>query len=107
MWMKNYLKLGMALLFFSSSLLLAADQPAAENPAPVGQLTDASAVFAVINTNDAGAGSLRQAILQANATMGTDQIVFNIPGVGPHTIMPLSPLPALSFEKKKSRYEPQ
>lgn len=96
MWMKNYLKLGMALLFFSSSLLLAADQPAAENPAPVGQLTDASAVFAVINTNDAGAGSLRQAILQANATMGTDQIVFNIPGVGPHTIMPLSPLPALT-----------
>ncbi|MEP0828707.1 MAG: hypothetical protein HRF51_09310, partial [bacterium] len=96
MRIRNYLKLGTVLLLFTSPLLVAADRPAAENPAPVGQLTDASAVFAVINTNDAGAGSLRQAILQANATMGTDQIVFNIPGPGPHTIMPLSPLPALT-----------
>ena len=32
--------------------------------------------FVVVNTNDAGAGSLRQAILNANALPGTDTITF-------------------------------
>lgn len=36
------------------------------------------ATFTVTNTNDSGAGSLRQAILDANATPGLDSIVFNI-----------------------------
>jgi hypothetical protein len=35
-----------------------------------------AAVFTVTNTNDAGAGSLRAAVLTANATGGLDQIVF-------------------------------
>ena len=52
--------------------------------------------FVVINTNDAGAGSLRQALLDANATAGIDSINFNIPGTGPFTITPLSPLPTLT-----------
>ncbi len=39
------------------------------------------ATFTVTNTNDAGAGSLRQAILDANALGGADTISFNI-GVG-------------------------
>ncbi|HEX8187619.1 MAG TPA: carboxypeptidase regulatory-like domain-containing protein [Pyrinomonadaceae bacterium] len=52
--------------------------------------------FAVTNTNDAGAGSLRQAILDANANQGPDDITFNIPGAGLHTIKPLSPLPAIT-----------
>src|SRR5687768_18517027 len=47
-------------------------------------------LFSVTNTLDAGAGSLRQAILDANATTndadGPDIIQFNIPGAGPHTI---------------------
>lgn len=49
----------------------------------------------VINTNDAGAGSLRQAILDANANLGPDTINFDIPGVGPHVIAPVSALPTI------------
>ena len=43
------------------------------------------ATFTVLNTNDAGPGSLRQAILDANATPGLDAINFNI-GAGVQTI---------------------
>jgi hypothetical protein len=52
----------------------------------------------VVNTLDSGPGTLRQAILDANATAnvgGPDVIRFAIPGAGPHTIQPLSPLPAI------------
>ena len=45
-----------------------------------------AAVFTVTNTNDSGAGSLRQAIIDANAAAGLDTIAFNIPGAGVHTI---------------------
>ncbi len=51
--------------------------------------------FSVINTNDSGAGSLRQAILDANDTVaspGPDTIIFDIPGAGVHTITPQSDL---------------
>jgi hemoglobin-like flavoprotein len=47
----------------------------------------------VTNTNDNGPGSLRQAILVANAIAGTDTISFNIQPSGTHTISPLSSLP--------------
>ena len=53
-------------------------------------------IFTVTNTDDAGPGSLRQAILDANAHPGTDTIAFNIPGSGVHTIQPSSALPALT-----------
>ncbi|HEX5735746.1 MAG TPA: BACON domain-containing carbohydrate-binding protein [Blastocatellia bacterium] len=56
----------------------------------------AAATFTVTNTGDSGAGSLRQAILNANSSAGPDQIVFNIPGPGPHTISPASALPTIS-----------
>ncbi|MEO8497833.1 MAG: DUF4347 domain-containing protein, partial [Planctomycetota bacterium] len=36
------------------------------------------ATFTVTNTNDSGAGSLRQAIINANGLAGTDTITFNI-----------------------------
>ncbi|HEY1434985.1 MAG TPA: right-handed parallel beta-helix repeat-containing protein, partial [Thermoanaerobaculia bacterium] len=49
-----------------------------------------AATFTVTNTNDAGPGSLRQAITDANANLGPDTIVFNIPGPGVHTITPTS-----------------
>src|SRR5262245_62576187 len=50
----------------------------------------------VNNTNDIGVGSLRAAIIGANATRGTNAIVFAIPGPGPHTIRPLTRLPDLA-----------
>lgn len=53
----------------------------------------AAATFTVINTDDSGAGSLRQAILDANANLGQDTITFNIPGPGVHTIIPTTALP--------------
>jgi hypothetical protein len=56
----------------------------------------AASVFTVTNTNDAGSGSLRQAILDANANPGFDVINFNIPGSGVKTILPLSPLPTIT-----------
>ncbi len=55
-----------------------------------------AATFLVSNTNDSGPGSLRQAILDANARSGTDFIKFNIPGSGVHTIRPLTPLPVIT-----------
>jgi hypothetical protein len=55
-----------------------------------------AATFTVVNTNDSGAGSLRQAILDANANPGADTIDFNIPGAGVHVIAPATVLPALT-----------
>ncbi len=52
-----------------------------------------AATFTVTNTNDWGVGSLRQAILDANAAAGTDNITFAIPGAGVQTITLVTPLP--------------
>ncbi len=52
--------------------------------------------FTVINTNDGGPGSLRDAIDTANGTTGADTIDFNIPGAGAHTIQPASALPTIT-----------
>ena len=52
--------------------------------------------FTVTTTADSGPGSLRQAILDANANPATDIISFAIPGTGVHTIAPLSPLPTIA-----------
>ncbi len=54
------------------------------------------APLTVTNTNDAGAGSLRQAIIDANATPGTDSVVFNIGTGGVQSINLLTPLPAIT-----------
>jgi titin len=51
-----------------------------------------SAIFTVTTTNDSGPGSLRQAILDANAAPGLDTIAFSIAGAAPHTIVLLSAL---------------
>ncbi|HEX8183990.1 MAG TPA: NosD domain-containing protein, partial [Blastocatellia bacterium] len=56
----------------------------------------AALTFTVTNTNDSGPGSLRQAIIDANANPGADSITFNIPGAGPHTIAPTSALPTIT-----------
>ena len=54
-----------------------------------------AATFTVTNTGDSGAGSLRQAIVDANALAGTDLIDFSI-GTGVQTISPLSALPTIT-----------
>ena len=46
--------------------------------------------YTVTSTADSGAGTLRQAILDANANPGADTIAFNIVGSGVHTIAPAS-----------------
>lgn len=51
-----------------------------------------AATFIVSNTSDSGAGSLRQAILDANSTAGADTITFSVAG----TISPASPLPTIT-----------
>ncbi len=53
---------------------------------PLAASSLAAATFTVSNTNDSGAGSLRQAILDANANPGDDTIAFNITGSGVQTI---------------------
>ncbi len=50
----------------------------------------------VSNTNASGAGSLQQALLDANATNGLDTIVFQIPGTGVRTISPTNALPTIT-----------
>ena len=66
--------------------------------------TSRAATFTVTNTNNSGVGSLRQAILDANATTGADTINFNIPATDPNcdstthvcTITPSTVLPDLA-----------
>ncbi|HYG79341.1 MAG TPA: right-handed parallel beta-helix repeat-containing protein [Pyrinomonadaceae bacterium] len=50
----------------------------------------------VLNRNDGGAGSYRQALLDANARPGKDLIVFKIPGTGVRIINVASQLPTLT-----------
>lgn len=64
--------------------------------APTLIMTSPAATFTVTNTNDSNAGSLRQAILDANSSPGADLISFSIPGSGTQTISPLSALPNVS-----------
>jgi hypothetical protein len=52
--------------------------------------------FVVTNVNNHGAGSLREAILNANATAGKDTITFNIPGAGVKVIALLVSLPEIT-----------
>jgi hypothetical protein len=52
--------------------------------------------FAVINTNDSGEGSLRQAILDANAHPAPNTIIFDIRPGGVQTIRPMSALPTIT-----------
>src|SRR5689334_16366933 len=62
------------------ALVVALLAAAALTPAAVG------AVFPVTTTADSGAGSLRQAVMDANGFAGSDVITFSIPGSGVHTI---------------------
>jgi hypothetical protein len=50
--------------------------------------------FVVTNTNDDGFGSLRNAIILANANLGPDEIEFALPPMS--VIQPLTPLPTIT-----------
>jgi hypothetical protein len=52
----------------------------------------AATTFTVTNVNDSGAGSLRQAIIDANNGSGAAVIAFAIPGTGPFKISPSTDL---------------
>ena len=54
------------------------------------------ASFFVLNVNDSGIGSLRQAIIDSNATPGANDIGFALSGSAPFTIAPTSALPAIT-----------
>jgi hypothetical protein len=63
--------------------------------APALLLTSPRATFTVTTTGDGGPGSLRQAILDANASPGPDEIRFAV-GAGPQTIALATPLPEIT-----------
>ncbi len=54
------------------------------------------AQFPVTNTNNNGAGSLTDAINQANANPGPDTVTFSLPEGGSMTIAPTIPFPAIT-----------
>lgn len=75
----------------------ATDQRGAPRTGPQADIGAVQLVdFLVTTTADSGPGSLRQAILDANAHPGSDFITFNIPGGGVHTIAPSSQLPIVT-----------
>ena len=59
-----------------------------------GRLMTEAATFTVATTNDAGPGSLRQAMADANSNPGPDEIIFNIANDNPtiHLAAPLPPI---------------
>ena len=67
----------------------------------------AGTTFTITNTNDSGAGSLRQAILDANATTDADVIEFDIAGTGVQTIKPSTPLPPITRQVTIDGYTQQ
>src|SRR5258706_13224433 len=79
----NYIVRGalLALLFINLSLL-----------------TAQCATITVTSAADSGAGSLRQAIIDANGDTSLDDVIiaFNIPGSGVQTIAPWSLLPTIT-----------
>lgn len=66
-----------------------------DSVAPIVRTSSPRTTFTVVNTNDTGAGSLRDAITLANASSGADLITFAIPGSN-FTITPASALPTIT-----------
>jgi hypothetical protein len=65
------------------------------SPTPLSIPIDRTDALVVSNTNDSGSGSLRDAIMRANANLGLDTIAFDV-GTGIQTIRPQTALPAIS-----------
>ena len=65
--------------------------------APHPAMAAPAAVHAVTSTADSGPGTLRQAMLDANASSGTDRIEFNLPGCSPVCVIhPTIALPVIT-----------
>ena len=79
----------------SATSMALADPPASNIATTQTAVVGPPQTFTVSNTNDSGAGSLRQAILDANAHPGADTIAFAIPGSGVRTITPTA-LPTIT-----------
>jgi len=71
------------------------DQILSEDLTPTSLFLVADTI-AVTTTADSGAGSLRQAITEANTRPQATLIYFQLPGSGVQTIKPLSALPAVT-----------
>lgn len=54
-----------------------------------------AADFTVVNTNNSGSGSLREALTAANSNPGRDRMLFDIPGEGVRVIRLTNALPAI------------
>src|SRR5690242_15880131 len=66
---------------------------------PVAETLEARTLlttYIVSTVADTGPGSLRQAILDANAHSGADDCAFAVPDPGVHRITPVTPLPQLT-----------
>ncbi len=101
---------GITFLYFSASSTVF--YPAAfSEPGSYGDFSLVAAgeppSFVVTNTDDSGEGSLRQAILDANANEGAETITFAIPGSGRHTITVATALPVDRGEHHDRRNEPE
>ena len=59
-------------------------------------LTASAETVTVLNTNDSGAGSFREALVEANRAASVDTIAFDIPGTGRRVIQLLSALPPVT-----------
>jgi parallel beta-helix repeat protein len=81
-------------------LTIGPGNPTASTGSNVGSASSTLTVVApptVTNTNDSGAGSLRDAINVVNSWCGLfSSINFNIPGTGPFMISPAAELPAIN-----------
>jgi len=88
----------------AGSLVIDAPPGSLTSSSPIGSsASDVNATLTVIDplmvtTNaDSGAGSLRDALATANGSCTAAlEIHFNIPGPGPHTIQPATPLPPVT-----------
>lgn len=82
--------------YLGSTAINSADITATSSEPVAGVDFGDASQLVVTNTNDSGYGSLRQAILNANADDASDTILFDIPGSGVQTITPLTALPAIT-----------
>lgn len=87
---------GVGLIVFVVSTMLLGRPVRAINSLAASEAVPLFSVFTVTNIGDSGVGSLRQAILDANLSSGSDLIQFNISGAGVHKITVLSALPDIT-----------